>query len=727
MGNISGIVGSLFRPAGLNKAGQRSNSSLETKGATALDPAFNPYGRGDANQVQKSASFGPPGASAAIGKAFAAQAAQGTAADSLKNLDPRVRADLLASLSRAGLSPDDTRTLTRALAQNGQPEALKSLALALKNSQPAQIRSFSRAFQALSAPEQSAGLEISRLLLINPAPTDLRAQLAKRVNALSAAADGGKGMAMGRALNSLGLYLPALSGTTPGAEDASGRLRQVVMGEYSSVDQQGYVRDMIATARKEGFQITLQVRADEDLAALRQQIFDDLATTLNPPLSKPADLDKLVKLLPSELGGSTWAEDNKWISGDGTVVTLPDADKSLAKLARFVSFDTGARPGEVGSEGHHTAGQDSFDPDDLVPFFSTQGAVSGNADSYGYRADVVNDVNRDEYRNAKALAAALGRPVRTVRFYNEGGNMLSGTMPNGEPYAVIGRDGLIVSAFQLEATSAADPNQVPEFAPAKEQAAIAALGLDKPFQSLSLEQQSLIEHTFKRLQAAGEKFTTMASARSRAVQFLAHLELSKDVFAQDLGIDKQRLVFVAQPEFHIDMHLRPLAPGQVMINDFDANDKLLAAALAKAAPASWEFRELEGMRQHNARLKEVMAPVMDQIASELKAGGLEVVRAPGVMQGLMHNPALSIPSDAQVRHVNFMNAIPATKLGSNQQMYITNYTSLAPLREAYADYLRTERGIDSLHWIGIGGGETNKSPSELSLDLEGGLDCRENH
>ncbi|MEZ0368592.1 MAG: hypothetical protein ACAI44_05815, partial [Candidatus Sericytochromatia bacterium] len=647
----------------------------------------------------------------------------------LSAFTPRLRADFFTSLSRAGLSGPETKQLALALQGTGMPAALGSLVQALKSSRPEQIRSFSAQYLQLSSSEQAAGLDITRLLLQHPAPADLRSRLNGILGAMPTVMSRGAeptGMALGKTLNSLGLYLPATDARAPGAEDASGRLRQVVMGNYDSPDQQGYIRDMIATARREGFVLTLQIDAGQEIPALKAQLFKDLVH-LRPPLARVADLDAVVRIVASNPAGSMWAEDNKWITGEGTVVTVPDADQAIARLNRFISVDTGARPGEIGSEGHHTAGLSTYDPEDLVPHYSTQGAVSGNAEGQDYLPGVVNDANRDEYLNAAALAQGLGRPLRTTRFYNEGGNMLVGSLPNGEAYAVIGRDGLIVSAFHLEAQFQADPDRVPEFAPEREIAQVTRMGLNQPFASLSPDQQCLIDQTSLRLQATGEIYSDQNAGRMRAIQFLARMELSKEVFASDLELPQANLIFVAQPEFHIDMHMRPLAPGQILINDFDANERLLLQAKAKAAPGSWEAHELEGMRARNARLKAVMEPVMRQIETQLRSGGLEVVRAPGVMQAPMHNPSPELAPENRIRHVNFMNAIPATRPGSNQQIYITNHTSLAPLRAAYADYLRKERGIETVHWIGSGGGERNKSAAEQSLDLEGGLDCRENH
>ncbi|HEY9841554.1 MAG TPA: hypothetical protein V6D23_13920, partial [Candidatus Obscuribacterales bacterium] len=145
----------------------------------------------------------------------------------LSAFTPRLRADFFASLSRAGLSGPETKQLALALQGTGMPAALGNLVQALKSSRPEQIRSFSAQYLQLSPLEQAAGLDITRLLLQHPAPADLRS----RLNGILAAMPKGSepmGMALGKTLNSLGLYLPATDARAPGAEDASGRLRQVV-------------------------------------------------------------------------------------------------------------------------------------------------------------------------------------------------------------------------------------------------------------------------------------------------------------------------------------------------------------------------------------------------------------------------------------------------------------------------------------------------------------------
>lgn len=193
----------------------------------------------------------------------------------------------------------------------------------------------------------------------------------------------------------------------------------------------------------------------------------------------------------------------------------------------------------------------------------------------------------------------------------------------------------------------------------------------------------------------------------------------KDIFALDIGIPRKNITFIPQPEFHIDMHMRPLRPGEIMLNDFDENIKLIDKALLKPDIKEWEKKELKSMKENSLKMKKVMQPVMDEIKKTLELSGIKVIKSPGVMEGKMTNQ--------ETRKVNFLNAVPGTTKGTNTQFYITNYTSIKPLRESFIEYMKS-LGIEKIYWVGDdGGGEHEHSTSEQSLELDGGLDCRENH
>jgi len=636
--------------------------------------------------------------------------------NNLRQLEPASRSALLTTLRNAGLNGLQQKELAQTLNRTGTPAQVESLIRALGNSSPQEIQAFSARFTQLPPPGQQAVLATTGLLMQSPPPADLREQLAQHMapvqrmdvlkglfefHSLSLPVDAQESpsMAVGRTLNTVGLYLPALNPNSPGSEDATSRIRT----SYMSLDpasgsvQRQYVTDMIKMARQENFQMALEVPTGTDQAALKTALMAETG------IADPAEFDKVVRMhevgRPARTANDPWEEDNKSVGNDNQTLRIPaqgaDVKDALDALKIFANVNLGLKPGAPGyaDEGHHTA--------------SKVGPVSNN-----YRG-AVNERGRQD--DARELAKATGMTVNEQRTYNEGGNMLSGTLPNGEPYGIIGRDGLLASTFLLESRGA------PEFAPALVAQRRIALGLDNPplvvreLNPLSPEQQQELDRTLTRLQAVNPGATA-----DDAKDFLAKMDITKDIFAQDTGIARENLVFVSQPGFHIDMHMRMLGPGQVMVNDYDQTIRLLEDAKSRATPGSWEERELDSMIA-DARTKQTsMQPVMDQITRQLgDAGlGLEVIPAPGVMEGRMAN--------GRTRHANFMNAIPGSSQGSNRQFYATNHTSLAPLRAAFEDFMR-QQGVEQVYWIGTGGGEHSKSAAERSLDGDGGLDCRENH
>lgn len=630
----------------------------------------------------------------------------------LSDIPRSSRSQLARSLQGSGLPGIDQKKVAQTLNRTGTPTQAESVIQAMQSATGSSVRNFGQRLLALSPPEQQAVVEIAEQLQQTPPPvnlvTDLRAKMAGLPAPNPPSPNVGRGgFAVGQTLNALGLYLPPTNPNAPGVEDASGRLENAVMGGYPrSSPQDDYIRDMIGVAQQENFKVTVQVSRGTDIPALKQNLISQI-----PTISTEAELDQHLTLLPSDSEGYVWAEDNKWIQADGSVVTTPDADFANIQSRQFTDYDTGIGPNHVGSQGHHTAGQPRNDTNNLVPHDNSQGAVT----------------DRNEHNSAETLSQALGRgKARTTRTYNEGGNMLVGSFPNGDPYAVIGKDGVIASTFHLREQFSQDPASVTEFLSSNIKARQQQMGLDGAFATLPADTQTLIDDTAQRLLQGPLTPANTASARADAIEFMVQQDIVKDIFATDVGVSRENLIFIDQPEFHIDMHMRPVAPGQIMVNDFAANERLLKDAISRATPGSWEETELQGMLKHNTEMASVMGDVMSRISSQLQEGGLEVVSAPGVMEGPMANPhpTQSDPS----RHVNFMNAIPSTRPGTNEQIYITNYTSIAPLRAAFEDYAQTQ-GIEKVYWVGDqGGGEQFKSAAESSLwPGMGGLDCRENH
>lgn len=74
-----------------------------------------------------------------------------------------------------------------------------------------------------------------------------------------------------------------------------------------------------------------------------------------------------------------------------------------------------------------------------------------------------------------------------------------------------------------------------------------------------------------------------------------------------------------------------------------------------------------------------------------------------------------------------MNAVPGTT-EDGKQYFLTNASSIKPLERAFARFVEG-LGVDEVRFVGAyGGGARALSASETSLELSGGLDCREvNH
>ena len=142
--------------------------------------------------------------------------------------------------------------------------------------------------------------------------------------------------------------------------------------------------------------------------------------------------------------------------------------------------------------------------------------------------------------------------------------------------------------------------------------------------------------------------------------------------------------------------------------------KILQEAKKHTKKGSDDDKELDSMIKDSKAMKTAMSPIMGAIEKELKKKGIEVVRMPGVIKG-------------ENKLVNFMNAVPGTTSGSNRQFYMTNNTSIKPLRDAFEIYMK-KHDVEKVYWMGDSDvpTKTTLTGAERSLKSSGGMDCREN-
>jgi hypothetical protein len=267
---------------------------------------------------------------------------------------------------------------------------------------------------------------------------------------------------------------------------------------------------------------------------------------------------------------------------------------------------------------------------------------------------------------AAAVAAARRAEMREATTYLEGGNVLVGRLPTGEPYALVGRDSAAVSRALLErhAGRAVDDADV-----------VAAM-------------------------------------------------------ARDLGVAPDRLYLVEQPGvFHLDMALTLLKPGTVLMNDAFEAFRLQAGwmredyeawrprretfASAEAyAPEFAAWREAgDDLDRTIGRLwkyAERFARAEARALGDLEAAGLRVLRMPG---RFLHTAR---PWDRDV--MNFLNGEAGTSARGGT-FFLTQGGDPRAERLVAQRLLAPDTGLDRVYFA-------PRLPSRDTLWEKGAIGCR---
>lgn len=450
----------------------------------------------------------------------------------------------------------------------------------------------------------------------------------------------------------------ALSG--PDAEDLSSRMKTVWMANLSDPVQASYAADLARLGPQLGFQLQLSLPVGASIAGLAR----GLVARTGMPIEK---LDQVVDVVPEQAFTSVWGEDNKILANaaDPTkpvkVVVPPDiSDRTLSRAEAFTA-----------DEGYHP----------FRPGF--QGAVD----------------QRREPDAAVEKAGRLGREVVRGRAYIEGGNLLTGVTSDGKPFGLLGRDSVVITAFHLLEKGGVPRRELDE--------------ARSRLRSAGQLDDAAIEKTARKLIGIEGGWGTRLTADrlARGETFLALLEVARNRACEDLGLDPERLVVLTQPEFHIDMHMRPMAPGEVLVNRPEATMAALEEAYRDPEATDWQRREMVSMYRNAQTDARELGPVYDQIFDELRGAGLIPIAAPGVFHG-------------STRQANFMNGVPGTT-DAGELYYLTNASSIRPLEKVFAGFM-AKLGVARTELLGgEGAGARTLSASEQSLELAGGLDCRE--
>ncbi|MDM5148987.1 hypothetical protein [Aeromonas salmonicida] len=214
------------------------------------------------------------------------------------------------------------------------------------------------------------------------------------------------------------------------------------------------------------------------------------------------------------------------------------------------------------------------------------------------------------------------------------------------------------------------------------------------------------------LQAGGYQRTGLAGTEQdhQTRRFLAMMAISQRLMAQELKVAERDLVILAQPGFHLDMAMRPLADGRILFNDPAASGTLIQQVLTNDGSLSDSERQgltetLTSLRQQAERWHKIHALIRQQLTD----AGLTPIATPG---------AFSVNK----RAVNWMNGIMGT---AQQPFYITNAASIAPLNQAFGAWLKREVPELTTYFVGQTASSTRAgfNQAEALLRGSGGLDC----
>ncbi len=214
------------------------------------------------------------------------------------------------------------------------------------------------------------------------------------------------------------------------------------------------------------------------------------------------------------------------------------------------------------------------------------------------------------------------------------------------------------------------------------------------------------------LQAGGYQRTGLAGAEQdhQTRRFLAMMAISQRLMAQELKVAERDLVILAQPGFHLDMAMRPLTDGRILLNDHGASAALIEQVLAEGGSLSESERQalrqsVTDLRQQSARWHKIHALIRQQLSD----AGLTPIATPGVFS-------------VGKRPVNWMNGIMGTR---QQPFYITNAASIAPLNQAFAAWLQREVAGLTPYFVGQAASNNREefNQAEALLRGSGGLDC----
>jgi len=190
---------------------------------------------------------------------------------------------------------------------------------------------------------------------------------------------------------------------------------------------------------------------------------------------------------------------------------------------------------------------------------------------------------------AEAFAKSINLTPRKLQSSIQGGNYFKGINDKDEYFAIIGENDRINTAKKIA-----------------------------------------LEDAGKEVTCYGNLDTTITPYNGNEKEYEKKATL---LIAKDLNIDPKNLFFIPQPNFHIDMELRPLNYPYILVNDYDCSIEVLKKA-QKEAKDTLTKNQLEKLIFNTRTCRDFSAVStaytnMDIVTKELESYGFKVIKVPG--------------------------------------------------------------------------------------------------
>ena len=327
----------------------------------------------------------------------------------------------------------------------------------------------------------------------------------------------------------------------------------------------------------------------------------------------------------------------------------------------------------------------------------------------------------------KKLAKHLGKSYRAIPSYLEGGNLFLGKKPNGEQMLLLGEDSVWMNARRLLKQSHSGLFKTIQF------------GLKMVWAELTRKPQKAL------LKEEARPFYDKALAQ----------------IAQDLKIKPENIVLLPQPDFHIDLAIRPLHYPYVLVHDPKLSEAMTEDyAVSKVG----QMEMLQGQNvvnnllnaedyaprhpeEYSPQLYASSPPVAlaassfeaetiaatkkyatcDEICQKLEAVGLKPIRIggafpyPEIEDKAKEEPNPWLPA-------NFLNAIVHQRKNSSLEepelVYITNDSGLPHLNALFEAQLKEKAPwVKRVEFVGKPPKANTVSWMSTYLKLSGGIHC----